>query len=100
MATSGAHGEAARAVIAFGRALTTTGSVGTPSGIAGGPWGLPIAAGSSLKSGFGLAFMATVLPDVSGAPASIQALIVARSGSGILGALGGIFGSSWCATRR
>ena len=44
-----------------------------------------MAAGSSLKSSLGFAFMATTLPEVSGAPASIQARMVARSASGILG---------------
>ena len=92
-ATSGAHGLAAIARTAFGRALTTAGSVGTPWGTAGGPAGLPIMAGSSLKSNFGFAFTATAEPDDSGAPASIHALMTARSASGSLGCIGGIFGS-------
>ena len=66
--------------------------------MAGGPTGLPMLEGSSLNSNFGLAFIATTLPEVSGAPASIQALMIASSASGILGDFGGIFGSSACVT--
>ena len=84
--------------MALALGLTTTGSVETPSGIAGGPTGLPMLEGSSLNSNFGFAFIATTLPDVSGAPASIHALITASSASGILGDFGGILGSSACVT--
>ena len=80
--------------MALALGLTTTGSVESPSGMAGGPTGLPRLDGSSLNSNLGLAFIATTLPEVSGAPASIHALIAASSASGILGEAGGIFGSS------
>ena len=93
-ATSGAHGLAAIATTAAGRAVTTAGSVESPSGIAGGPDGLPAASASSLNSNFGFARTATTLPEVSRAPPSIQSLMTSSSASGILGAFGGIVGWS------
>jgi hypothetical protein len=76
--------------------VTTTGSVETASGIAGGPTGLPAASGSSLNSNLGFALTTAALPDVSGAPASIQSRMTSISASGILGEFGGMFGCSWC----
>ena len=69
------------------------------SGIAGGPSGLPIADGSSLNSNFGFALTdghaAGVLERPALDPLAGSASI---SASGILGELGGMFGSSLCVT--
>src|SRR3954471_5952548 len=84
----GAQGLEASAVSAPGCLAVTTGSIGRSLGIATGPSGLPVTV-TTARLDLGL-LIVTFEPLVSGAPAAIQARIVAMSFSGILSPLGGM----------
>src|SRR5579884_1365456 len=97
MAISGAHGLLAMAVIALARVVWTIGSVGRLCGIGGGPAGRPLATDVSERLYFGLE-TATLLPEFSGAPFSIQMRMSSSDSLGRGGDLGGMNGSCWWLT--
>ena len=91
---SGAQGLLARPVNAVRRSVWTTGSSESPSGIGGGPFGLPTDAALSVRSTVGLLAVMALLPVVSNRPPAIHFRKTSSSLSGSFGLFGGMVGSS------